>query len=64
MSYINSLDKSVKDLIFSNPKEIKNIDSDINKILNYELTSTKLYQAIINEDLLIIEYKLPIRKDD
>lgn len=64
LSYINSLDKSVKDLIFSNPKEIKNIDSDINKILNYELTSTKLYQAIINEDLLINEYKLPIRKDD
>ena len=64
LSYINSLDKSVKDLIFSNPKEIKNIDSDINKILNYELTSTKLYQTIINEDLLINEYKLPIRKDD
>ena len=64
VKYINTLDKSIKDLIFSNPKEIKDKNSCINKLLNYELTSTKLYQSIVNNDLIINEYKLPIRKDD
>ena len=58
------LNKTVKEKIFSNPKELefKN-NSEISEILNYELKATSLYEVITNKKILINEYKLPIRKD-
>ena len=64
LDYIKSLNKTVKEKIFSSPKELefKN-NSEISEILNYELKATSLYEVITNKKILINEYKLPIRKD-
>lgn len=66
-SYINTLDKQTKAIIFSNPNELLNKDKPIKiqNLLNYELKATILYQIITNNnELYKNEFKLPIRKDD
>ncbi|MBR6517486.1 MAG: nucleotidyltransferase family protein [Bacilli bacterium] len=63
LNYINSLDKEIKNNIFASVKEINNNDLYYN-ILDIELQATKLYSILTNdENLLIKEYQLPIRKD-
>lgn len=63
ISYLNTLSKNIKSLIFSSVKEL-NINSLCYNILEIELLATKLYSVITNNnDLLIKEYQLPIRKD-
>ena len=62
--YINSLDKNIKNKIFSNPKEIKENNNYVKETLNYELKATSLYEVLTNKNILINEYKLPIRKDN
>jgi hypothetical protein len=63
LNYINSLDKQIKNNIFASVKEINNNDLYYN-ILDIELQATKLYSILTNdENLLIKEYQLPIRKD-
>ncbi|MBE6130730.1 MAG: nucleotidyltransferase family protein [Erysipelotrichaceae bacterium] len=63
LKYINTLNKEVKKLIFSSVKEI-NSDQMCYNILEIELLATKLYSLITNNNELIIkEYQLPIRKD-
>jgi hypothetical protein len=63
LNYINSLDKQIKNNIFASVKEINNNDLYYN-ILDIELQATKLYSVLTNdENLLIKEYQLPIRKD-
>lgn len=65
LEHIKSLDKSIKNKIFSNPNELKFKEQTIiNEILNYELKATSLYGVITNKNILINEYKLPIRKDN
>ncbi len=61
--YLKTLSKDIKSLIFSSVKEL-NSDSLCYNILEIELLATKLYSLITNNnDLLIKEYQLPIRKD-
>lgn len=63
ISYLNTLSKDIKSLIFSSVKEL-NMNSLCYNILEIELLTTKLYSLITNNnDLLIKEYQLPIRKD-
>lgn len=63
LKYINNLSKDVKNQIFSSVKELKNNKICYN-ILEIELLATKLYSLLTdNNDLLIKEYQLPIRKD-
>ena len=63
LKYINTLDKTIKNQIFSSVKELKN-DSICYNILEIELNATKLYSLLTNDNsLLIKEYQLPIRKD-
>lgn len=63
LKYINGLNKETKSLIFSSVKEINN-DQICYNILEIELLATKLYSLITdNNNLLIKEYQLPIRKE-
>lgn len=63
LKYINTLNKETKNLIFSSVKEI-NSDQMCYNILEIELLATKLYSLITdNNELIIKEYQLPIRKD-
>ena len=63
LQYLNMLPKETKSIIFSSVKEINNTDLCYN-ILEIELLCTKLYSLITNNnDLIIKEYQLPIRKD-
>ena len=63
LSYISTLDKEVKSIIFASIKELNSKDLCYN-IAEIELNATKLYSQITkNNDLLIKEYQLPIRKD-
>lgn len=58
--YLKTLPKQTKNLIFSSPKELK----ENNEILELELSATKLYANITNNNNLFLkEYKLPIRKE-
>ncbi len=61
LKYIKSLDKSIKKIIFSSPKEITNIETF--DILKIELKSLKLYEQLTNESIMIKEYQLPIKKE-
>lgn len=59
LKYINTLPDDTKNAIFSSPKKA----APKNPLLRYELTATKLYQVITNNDTLFVnEFKLPIRK--
>lgn len=63
LNYINSLDKSIKKNIFASVKEINSDDLCYN-ILEIEIRVTKLYSLLTNDENLVIkEYQLPIRKD-
>lgn len=62
--YLQTLPKEAKQLIFSTPKNAKNLSFTINNILAYELNATKLYSFLSqNFDLIIQEYQLPIKKE-
>ena len=63
LKYINNLDRTIKNQIFSSVKELKT-DTICYNILEIELLATKLYSLLTNDDTLLIkEYQLPIRKD-
>lgn len=63
LNYINTLKKETKNNIFSSVKELKENQICYN-ILEIELLATKLYSVITNNnDLLLKEYQVPIRKD-
>lgn len=65
LSYINTLEKSIKNYLFSNPNEIFNKEkfNNILSILETELNATKLFGIITNKEQIIKkEYTLPIRK--
>ena len=63
LKYINNLDRTIKNQIFSSVKELKS-DTICYNILEIELLATKLYSLLTNNDTLLIkEYQLPIRKD-
>ncbi len=59
LKYLNQLPKEQKSWIFSSPKEL----STPNIILEYELKAAKLYNLFAQNDFLINEYQLPIRKE-
>ncbi len=58
--YLKTLPKEIKQLIFSSPNELKDLDEN----LNYEILATKLYGILINDNNFYLnEYKLPIKKE-
>lgn len=59
LSYLHILPKETKQLIFSRPN---NID-DVNPILEYELLAAKFYDLICETDYFLSEYQFPIRKE-
>ena len=59
INYINSLDSTIKEHIFSTPKNVKN--EEIQKYLDLEIKAAKLFSLISNTE--IDEFKLPFRKD-
>ena len=61
--FIECLYKSIKKNIFASVKE-KNSDDLCYNILEIEIRVTKLYSLLTNDENLVIkEYQLPIRKD-
>ncbi len=63
--YLNTLDKDVKNLIFSGTKELKNQDDETKIINEYELKATKLYGILTNDDTLLKkEQQLPILRKE
>lgn len=52
--YLNKLDKKIKELIFSSPKDKQSI------ILDYELRASKIFDIISGLNTYIDEYKAPI----
>lgn len=63
-SYLSTLPKKTKQIIFSSPKEAKKINQAVVSTVNQEILLTKLYGILINQtDLYLKEYRLPIRKD-
>lgn len=64
-TYLSTLPKKTKQLIFSNPNELKKFDgSNIQTIFAYEISSTKLFGLLTNNNNLYLkEYQLPIKKE-
>lgn len=59
--YLNTLNKEIKNIIFSGTKELKKQDNETKIINEIELNATKLYSIITNDDTLIKkEQQLPI----
>lgn len=65
MNHLSTLSKQTKQIIFSNPNELKKIyDENIQTIFTYEISSTKLYGILSEQpDLYLNEYQLPIKKE-
>lgn len=64
LTYLHTLQKEVKNYIFSNPNEAKQVDASLQYMLDLELKASKLYSIITEQpNLYLKEFTLPIRKD-